>query len=466
MVYEVPKQYYFRLHHVRPRFKSNLESVLYYVANKICQIGKKDTSAFKDALNTALYAFPGNADKTEKTINNWRTEICALFGFFIENGNVTIPGNIAKLLSNTGDIPQTFDYFLYKFQYPGAHIKAASIKEEIENKVKFQPAKYILKTLKVAKKISPDQPYITCGECTHCIFNDLRCTQISHESYDTTWNRIISNRKQNVEYDTHGDITRYAKDILDYMCNAGLLNKSNNAYFINELAHNTISEIENNKNSFTGYDELIKRGTASLDEINKVKQDWFIYVNNISNIKLATDVYAYMNQSLEKYNKDKQKIEAAIQKNLQYKNTKEIGDQGEGIVYQYELNNIKKNKRQDLAHLITFIPTPLAVGYDFNSIEPDTELRRYIEVKSTISSSKLVLNSFHMTPNEVRTARTVGKHYFIYRLKIMRDRRPLLTIIQNPIALIESNKISGDLTDTSSGLDVSYDSNAFKEVEI
>ena len=129
MVYEVPKQYYFRLHHVRPRFKSNLESVLYYVANKICQIGKKDTSAFKDALNTALYAFPGNADKTEKTINNWRTEICALFGFFIENGNVTIPGNIAKLLSNTGDIPQTFDYFLYKFQYPGAHIKAASIKE-------------------------------------------------------------------------------------------------------------------------------------------------------------------------------------------------------------------------------------------------------------------------------------------------------------------------------------------------
>lgn len=466
-MYKVPKKYYFRIHHVRPRFKTDVESVLYFVANKICKIGVKDRLEFKEELNKSLFEFPGNANKSEKTINNWRTEISSLFGFFIDDGNKTKPGEIAELLAKSGDIPQTFDYFLYKFQYPGAHIKPKSIKDEIEHHVKFQPAKYILNTLEVAQKENPDQPYITAFECTHCIFNDLRCTRMDHESYKTTWDRIISNRRRKVVYDTRGDVIRYSKDILDYMVQAGLLNECDNAFYINSLASNVIKQIESNTNSFKKYDDMIKKGVVkSLDDINKFKLDWFNYVNDISSINLKTDIYAYMNQRLSKYNEDKQKIEKAIKNSLQYKNTKDIGDQGEGLIYQYEIDNVENNNRHDLAHLITFIPTRLAVGFDFNSIEPSNELRKYIEVKSTISSSKLIVNSFHMTSNEVRTAKTVGDHYFIYRLKITKGERPLLTIIKNPIDLIKKNKLDGDLSDTSNGLDITYNPCDFEEIKI
>ena len=48
----------------------------------------------------------------------------------------------------------------------------------------------------------------------------------------------------------------------------------------------------------------------------------------------------------------------------------------------------------------------------------------------------------------------------------MKDKKPLLTIINNPIELIKQNKLVGDLSDTSNGLDVSYNPTDFKEVEI
>ena len=30
--YEIPEEYYFRIHHCRPRFKGNVENVLIYMA--------------------------------------------------------------------------------------------------------------------------------------------------------------------------------------------------------------------------------------------------------------------------------------------------------------------------------------------------------------------------------------------------------------------------------------------------
>ena len=355
---------------------------------------------------------------------------------------------------------------MYKFQYPGAHIKSQAIQQQIECHVKFQPAKYILNVLTEAKDKNPDEAYISVAECTHCIFNDLRCTRINHEDYSVTWNRIITNRRQKTIYDTQGDVTRYAKDILDYMSKAGLLNESNGSYYINDLAKENIDKIRNNTQSFTLYDSMIKEGKADIKSINQQKIKWFKYVNSINNVNLATDVFAYMHRSLDNYNKAKETMEKAIANNLTYQNTKQIGDQGEGLVYKYETDYVEDHDRKDLCHLITFIPTQLAVGYDFNSIEPSTELRRFIEVKTTISSSPLVINSFHMTPNEVRTARTVRQHYFIYRLKVMKNRQPLLTIIKDPISLVEKGEIDGDLTDMSDGLDINYNPQKFKEVSI
>ena len=83
-MYQVPEKYYFRLHHPRPRFKNDVENVLVYMATNISDLGKLPKSDFKDKLNSIIRQYTGNGDKTDKTINNLRTEISSLFGLLIE----------------------------------------------------------------------------------------------------------------------------------------------------------------------------------------------------------------------------------------------------------------------------------------------------------------------------------------------------------------------------------------------
>ena len=129
--YKIPNEYYFRIHHVRPRFKGDIENVLIYIAEEISAIGEKPKSEFVDAINAAIYRYPGNAHRELKTINNWRTEISALFGF-IEHTDTTIkPGRRAIELAKRQDLVECFKVFLYNFQYPGAHIKPKNVLEQI-----------------------------------------------------------------------------------------------------------------------------------------------------------------------------------------------------------------------------------------------------------------------------------------------------------------------------------------------
>ena len=71
--YKIPEEYYFRIHHVRPRFKSDIENVLIYVAEELENVGELPVDEFIDAVNAALYRYPGNATQELKTITNWRT---------------------------------------------------------------------------------------------------------------------------------------------------------------------------------------------------------------------------------------------------------------------------------------------------------------------------------------------------------------------------------------------------------
>ena len=41
--YQIPDEYFFRLHHVRPRFKGDIENVLIYIAEEISRVGEKKT---------------------------------------------------------------------------------------------------------------------------------------------------------------------------------------------------------------------------------------------------------------------------------------------------------------------------------------------------------------------------------------------------------------------------------------
>lgn len=272
--YRIPSEYYFRIHHVRPRFKGDIENVLIYMAEELTAIGEKEVDKFIQEANAAIYRYPGNAHRELKTINNWRTEISALFGFIEHTDTTDRPGRRAIELAQRQDLVESFKIWLYSFQYPGAHIKPKNVLEQIEAGIHFKPAQYILKLL------------------------------------------------------------RYA----------------------NENGGNSIGM------------------------------------------------------------------------------------------------RIKLGGREDLIHLIKRIPTQFAVGYDISSVELD-ERKRYIEVKTTISSKPLHFNKVHLTKNEWNTANSTRDRYYVYRLQLSKTERTLF-LLQDPVGLYKQ-----DLIDMipSNGADITFD---------
>lgn len=120
-MYKVPTEYYLRLHHVRPRFKNDVENVLLYVAQECAKIPDGTVEEYSKALNDSIRLYPGNESKKIKTINNWRTEISSLFGFYVEDKQInwTKTGEIARMLAKKQDLMQFFKYFLFSLTFPG-----------------------------------------------------------------------------------------------------------------------------------------------------------------------------------------------------------------------------------------------------------------------------------------------------------------------------------------------------------
>lgn len=462
--YKIPEEYYFRIHHVRPRFKGDIENVLIYVAEELVRVGEKPVDEFVQKVNEALYRYPGNAHRELKTINNWRTEISALFGFIEHTGETDKPGRRAIELAKNQDLVESFKVFLYNFQYPGAHIKPLNVLEQVEAGIKFKPAQYILQLLRYANK-EGNAIGITKFEACHCIFNDLRVTR-DHEGVEATWNRIIENRKKKVEYDQTGDVVRYAGDIIDYMEIANLLKTyDSRTYYLNTLEEETIIKFCESTEWFSEYDEMIKNQTGDIEAVKDCTKGWFSYVNrDIQDTDFSTDILAFIasdKEELEELKKSsydrellsrEEAIEERVDTSLESFSTKDIGDIGESLVHGHECMRVKLGGREDLIHLIKRIPTQFAVGYDISSVELD-ETKRYIEVKTTISSKPLHFNRVHLTKNEWNTASSTHDRYYVYRLLLSKNERKLF-LLQDPVGLYKNDKINMIPSD---GADITFD---------
>ena len=273
--YVVPDECWERIHFVRPRFKSNIENVLLYMANECCKIPRCSCQEYRDKYFYAIQMFPGNIDRADKTLENWRTEIPALFGFYNEDKglDITETSNMAKFLHEKQDLTQFLRLFLLSFQFPGGHMKPQDTKEIIERGIRFKPARLIINVLLEGNKLLSDseegkEMSISAEEATYCIFNDTRVTsgQISPKEVAQT---ILKNRKGKLKYynpkdkkiqslkgkpRTKGDVTRYAGDILDYMEIANLLNLHYGYYSLKENQAQAIQVF----NKDTGKVEMVR----------------------------------------------------------------------------------------------------------------------------------------------------------------------------------------------------------------
>ena len=469
--YKVPEEYFFRVHHVRPRFKGDIENVLTYVAEEISRVGEKEVDKFVEEVNAALFRYPGNAHRELKTINNWRTEISALFGFIEHTDTTDKPGRRAIELAKSGDLVECFKTFLYNFQYPGAHIKPNRVLEQIEEGIHFKPAQYILKLLKYANRDGGNSIGITKFEVCHCIFNDLRVTR-DCEGVERTWDRIFQNRENGVTYDQTGDVIRYAGDIIDYMEIANLLKTyDSRTYYLNTLEEESIVKFCESNEWFDEYDKMICQKSGTMEDVKACIRGWFSYVNrDMADTDFSTDILAYIasdEEELRQLKENTANVETSglsdlIQRDnilekriIQYFDqltTKDIGDIGENLVHGHECMRIKLGGREDLLHLIKRIPTQFAVGYDISSVELD-ERKRYIEVKTTISSKPLHFNRIHLTKNEWNTASSTHDRYYVYRLMLSKNERKLF-LLQDPVGLYKKDKINMIPSD---GADITFD---------
>jgi hypothetical protein len=451
--YKIPDEYFFRLHHVRPRFKNDVEEVLLYVATSISEMEVLLEKEFNAVLNNVLYGFKKNASSTQKTIDNWRTEISALFAFIQEEDKYLQPSKMAIRLANNQYLDEFFNYFLYSFQYPGGHIKSHNIIKQIEAGVKFKPCNFILQLLIEGETLSGKPFSITAEELTQCAYFDLRVTREGKHPKDVA-KMILKHRTDKIEYDHHydqlinektgaypsnGDVCRYAGDILDYMVLANILQHKGTGYYyyLNTENKEAIDYHLRNAVWFNRYDVFYTQQEILNSEISAVEETWFSFVNKFDSIEAFAP---HLGQA------EQENISALIQEYYSRMTgdkkvpTKIIGDYGESLILAHEyLRTKEKSNRQ---HLINKIPTPLGVGYDIQSVEFEKK-KRYIEVKTTKSRKAINNNRFKLTPNEWDTAETMGDNYFIYYLVVNDDTKNIF-MIQNPVKQYEQGNLKVD----------------------
>lgn len=482
--YEIPEEYWFRIHFVRPRFKSNIENVLLYMANECCKIPTCSCSEYSNRFFNAIRMFPGNIGMEDKTLHNWRTEIPALFSFYNENKviGITETSNMAKFLNEKQDLTQFLRLFLLSFQFPGGHMKPQDIKIIIEKNIRFKPAKYIIQVLlegnKLLSKQNPEKEMsISAEEATYCIFNDTRVTS-GNVSPKEVAKKVLDNRKKKLKYynpndenilslsgkpRTKGDVTRYAGDILDYMEIANLLHERHGYFSLKENQTVAINVFANDNMFFKGYEHFYGEYDYRTSELSDVEPSWFEYVNQSMNPDLfKTDLSAIFKPDEEIEILFDDRIKDVLSSDTT--TTKDIGNIGEALVCGHEKMRLKINGYEEFIRLVQIVDSPsYHPGFDIDSYEADgTEDHRYIEVKTTISKKKIQLYGFHMSPNEWRVANTIKEHYCIYRL-MLSEKDKTLFVLRNPVLLYKKDQIEAEPGD---GMEVSFTEENFKPTEL
>lgn len=482
--YQIPDSNWHRIHFVRPRFKSNIENVLLYMANECCHIPACSCKDYSEKYFNAIRMFPGNIDMADKTLHNWRTEIPALFGFYNEDKDLdrTETSKMAIFLHENQDLTQFMKLFLYSFQFPGGHLKPQDLKDIILKGIRFKPAKTIIQVLMAGNKIlskenATKEMSISAEEATYCIFNDVQVTS-GRKTAEQIAQTILYNRKRHLRYynpkdpkvqslagksRSKGDMTRYAGDILDYMELANLLEKHNGYFSMkgNELV--SLKIFANDTTYFSGYDKFYNRNNIETSELSAIEPLWFEYVNNTMNPNLfRTDLRSVLEGDVQVEVVYDDRIKNIVKS--EDVTTKDIGNLGEGIICGHEKMRLKINGYDEFVRLVQIVDSPAYhPGFDIDSFEADgTEDHRYIEVKTTISKKRIQMYGFHMSPNEWRVAGTIKEHYCVYRLMLSEQDKTLF-ILRDPVRLYKKDLIEAEPRD---GMEITFNPNNFTPTEL
>ena len=462
-MYKTPQEHFFRLNFPRSRFSRTLEDTLLVLADRIVNIGIMEKDQFGKLLDKAIRE-TSEGDLEEMTIRNQRTEMIRLFGLVKYEGDLAIPGSRLSMLIQTQDTPRFFKSFCNRFQFPGGFLKAYKVSEMVQAGVRFKPASYVLRMLKIATS-KYGEFALNAAEVTHFIFYDRRIT-VDGEEPKFALARIVEARENNVELDKTNDLIRYARDFLNYMVEANLLTKYKGMYALNEKEATAIKTIIADKNFFDQYSKAIRQdGTWDSEEYKKADEEWTEwFADSVEDDAFETSTQALMPDDTN-YPTQWQKLKEILERKdptLRGAALKEIGDEGEKIAYEYEKDSIRKIN-PSFVRMVKLVSDTQALGYDLLSVsKEDVRKKKYIEVKTTKKNRTTGLNiPFTISINEWSVAKQLGDDYYVYRVIISKEGVTIFSI-QNPCQRANDKTLTVEPT----GFKVTYSDEAGSFLEM
>jgi len=156
----------------------------------------------------------------------------------------------------------------------------------------------------------------------------------------------------------------------------------------------------------------------------------------ILNEKLASvpnstidDSIGYTHSGSQKTLTYSQQIQLALRKMY-------LGQLGEKIVYQSEINRLTEAHRKTLAQKVEWVSQRQPfLGFDITSFDNHSN-QEYVEVKSSVGK----LNRFYFTANEMGKAKQYGDRYRVICVSNV-EKSPTLLEIRNPLAEIDAGNL-------------------------
>jgi hypothetical protein len=436
MSYDHANQY--RCTIVRGKAYKDLDNLLMIYASAISEICPCSQNDFVIEFNKRI-SNNINDLKTDKTLNNHRTEIAGkLFGMYYidREGMVNCSPRVYKLLEDS-DQPAYFKELLLKYQFPSGMSKITTVAEQLKINIRIRQFPYIVKLLKIA---NDEKIKITKDDIGYYVLNNLDVLT-SKANPKEVLNQIILDKKNNIkrEIKNPGKANSYSKQHIREQIN--LLVLANIVYYEGEFLIlnlredrfiKILTEIDHKKIFFDFYQYNLTNSQSRID----AEYDWDLYFSKSSNIESdefttsATALIKSKNSSASLL-KSSDKIDTSTDTS-----TVDIGDEGELYVYNFEVNRVK-NINQRLTNRIKLLGKIRGLGYDIHSVYAEgknSDFAKYIEVKSTkrvtLPESNFI-DSINLTKNEWSAAQQHREHYYIYRLYFTNDGVKIF-VINNP----------------------------------
>jgi hypothetical protein len=419
---------------IRGKAQSELDDLLLAYASIISEITPSHRDAYNDLFNDKLslhfYKVPylNLSEDSRKTIRNHITEIAEkLFAlsYLDENNQVHASESCEKILADN-DQPAFFKNLCYNFQQPNGTQKIQTVEEKIKFKINSRPLHIVLALLKLANENSV---IIYKTDIAYYILNSLDVLQGWVSGLDI-FNKIIEDRNKFVVYEFDWSSSRdsqHVREQLNLLVLANLIKVDGQIVRLNLYELALISK-------FT--DELLKpisinASNYDLTDTSDRKRyylDWNKHNGciNIDNPSLLTTSVSSLHFWRETMTDSEGK--AKTSESSPSTSSKEIGDEGELIVLDFEKRRVTAYNPR-LGNKVIHVGETKGLGYDILSVEADEllsdpEFARFIEVKTTKRATTPDFNnscwydSINLTKREWIVARQHGPAFNIYRVYI------------------------------------------------